>query len=311
MSTRSDSRPHRSDSPDRHRRHHHHRHHRHSKKRTHSPSPTLPLNASPISPRDYDLLTPVFASYLEIQKNISLSALETREAKGRFKSFVSHYNRGELARGWYERVVKVQRDGPSDNNSIEPPPTKRARKETESEDESEDDDDEFGPQLPGQERRGRKRLGPSAPKMEDLELQKAYNDEDRKYERLDLRYERKQDRKAQKERLEELVPRAEPGTRERQLEKKKELNEKMRSFRDKSPVDEVDESTLMGGGGGESLAQKKAALERKKNERELRREQILKARIAEREERVQGMKEKEERTMAMLKSLAASRFGGL
>jgi len=237
-------------------------------------------------------------------------------------------NRGELARGWYERVVKVQRDGPSDN-SIEPP-TKRTRKETESDSEDDDgDDDEFGPQLPGQERRGRKRLGPSVPKLEDLELQKglppevtitassreltatAYNDEDKKYERLDLRYERKQDHKAQKELLEELVPRAEPGTRERQLEKKKELNEKMRSFRDKSPVDEVDESTLMGGGGGESLAQKKAALERKKNERELRREQILKARVAEREERVQGMKEKEERTMAMLKSLAASRFGGV
>lgn len=82
----------------------------------------------------------------------------------------------------------------------------------------------------------------------------------------------------------------------------------MASFREKSPVDEVDDSTLMGGG-GESLAQKKAALERKKNDRELRREQILKARIAEREERVQGMREKEEKTMAMLKSLAATRFG--
>ena len=126
--------------------------------------------------------------------------------------------------------------------------------------------------------------------------------------RLDLRHERRVDRKAQKEALDELVPRAEPGSRERQLEKKKELNDKMASFREKSPVDEVDDSTLMGGG-GESLAQKKAALERKKNDRELRREQILKARIAEREERVQGMREKEERTMAMLKTLAAKQFG--
>jgi hypothetical protein len=108
--------------------------------------------------------------------------------------------------------------------------------------------------------------------------------------------------------LDELIPRAEPGTRERQLEKKKELNEKMRSFREKSPVDEVDDSTLMGDG-ADSLAHKKAAFQRKKNERELRREQILKARIAEREERVQGMRAKEEKVMAMLKTLAESRFG--
>lgn len=130
-----------------------------------------------------------------------------------------------------------------------------------------------------------------------------------RYERLELQYQREQDRKTQKEELEELVPRAEPGSRERKLEKKKELNDKMRSFRERSPVDEVDDSTLMGGG-NESLAQRKAAMERKKNDRELRREQNLKAKMAEREERFKGIRAKEERTMAMLKSLAASRFGG-
>lgn len=66
----------------------------------------------------------------------------------------------------------------------------------------------------------------------------------------------------------------------------------------------------MGGGdaGTESFAARKAALQRKKNERELRREQILQARIAEREERMQAAREKEEKTMAMLKQLAAARF---
>jgi len=43
----------------------------------------------------------------------------------------------------------------------------------------------------------------------------------------DIRYARKLDRKEQKAALDELVPRAEAGTRERQLEKKKEVNEKM------------------------------------------------------------------------------------
>lgn len=80
----------------------------------------------------------------------------------------------------------------------------------------------------------------------------------------------------------------------------------MRSFREKSAEVELDDSTLMGGaeGGTEGFKQKKAALERKKNDRELRKEQLLRARIAEREERLQMHRVKEERTMAMLKTLA-------
>jgi hypothetical protein len=69
----------------------------------------------------------------------------------------------------------------------------------------------------------------------------------------------------------------------------------------------VDEGTMMGAGASESFASKKAEMMRKKNDRELRREQLLQARIAEREERVAAVREKEEKTMAMLKQLA-SRF---
>jgi hypothetical protein len=87
------------DVEDRDSKHHHRRRHRDAddkrpyKKRTRSPSlPRLPLpfNAAPISTRDYDFLSPIFASYLSIQKDLSLNSLDTREAKGRFKSFVSH-----------------------------------------------------------------------------------------------------------------------------------------------------------------------------------------------------------------------------
>jgi hypothetical protein len=226
-------------------------------------------------------------------------------------------NRGELARGWYERVSTARRDGHP--QPFAEPPAKRARTGDDDDDgdgttaassNDDDSDDDFLPPLPGQEKRSRARHGPSAPRSDELALQHEFASDDAALARADLRYNRKQDRKAQKEALEELVPRAEPGTRERQLEKKKDLAEKMRGFREKSPGGEVDEATLIGGGDGESFAQKKAALDRKKNERELRREQLLKARIAEREERVQGMKEKEERTMTMLKALAESRFGG-
>lgn len=115
--------------------------------------------------------------------------------------------------------------------------------------------------------------------------------------RDDLRYERKVDRKLQKEALDELVPKAEAGTRERQLEKKKEVNEKMKSFREKSPgAEEVPDTELMGGGDSISeFKKKKQEFERKKNERELRKEEMLRARAAERDERMAEYQQKEVR----------------
>jgi hypothetical protein len=135
--------------------------------------------------------------------------------------------------------------------------------------------------------------------------------EDELARREDLRYARKVDRKEQKAALDELVPRAEAGTRERQLEKKKEVNEKMKSFREKSPgAAEVPDTELMGGGDGiESYKKQKQEFERKKNERELRKEEFLRARQAERDERMQEYRQKEDSTMAMLKALAKQRFG--
>ena len=135
--------------------------------------------------------------------------------------------------------------------------------------------------------------------------------DDRLAQRDDVRYTRKLDRKAQKDALDELVPKAEAGTRERQLEKKREVNEKMKSFREKSPgAADVPDAELMGGGDGVGEYKKmKQDFERKKNERELRKEEILRARMAEREERLSEYRAKEEGTMAMLKQLAKQRFG--
>jgi hypothetical protein len=129
--------------------------------------------------------------------------------------------------------------------------------------------------------------------------------------RDDIRFERRLDREAQKNALDELAPRAEAGTRERQMEKKKEVNEKMKSFREKSPgAAEVPDTELMGGGDGVGEYKKmKQELERKKNERELRKEEILRARMVEREERLSEYRAKEEGTMTMLKALAKQRFG--
>ena len=92
---RSDS-PHQSGHRHRHHRHRHHEHRRRrgSKKGAPTPLPllpvTLPLNATPISTRDYRDLELIFTSYLDIQKNLAFDELDEREARGRFKSFVKH-----------------------------------------------------------------------------------------------------------------------------------------------------------------------------------------------------------------------------
>jgi hypothetical protein len=127
----------------------------------------------------------------------------------------------------------------------------------------------------------------------------------------DMRSKRKAERKLQKEALDELVPRAEAGTFERRLEKKATVNAKMKSFRERSPgAAEVPDTELMGGSDGISdFKKQKQEYERKKNEREVRKEEILRTRAAEREERLLEYKEKEDKTMAMLKELAKQRFG--
>jgi hypothetical protein len=140
-------------------------------------------------------------------------------------------------------------------------------------------------------------------------------DEDRARDRSnytdDIRYDRKTDRKAQKERLEELVPRADPGSRERQLEKKREVTSTLQSFRDakESGDVEVPESDLMGDDGVDVYKRKKKEEERKKSEREIRREEISRAREAERNEKLAERREKESKTMEFLMQIAKERFG--
>ncbi|KAK3076396.1 hypothetical protein LTS18_013146, partial [Coniosporium uncinatum] len=77
-----------------------HKSSRHEKKHEQSSKPAiLPLKARPLSKRDYDQHKAMFALYLDIQKQILLEDLDEREAKGRWKSFVGKWNRGELAEG--------------------------------------------------------------------------------------------------------------------------------------------------------------------------------------------------------------------
>ena len=129
-----------------------------------------------------------------------------------------------------------------------------------------------------------------------------------------LRTERKLTRKAEKECLEELVSRAAAGTKDRMLEKKREKAEANRAFAtsktDTGAIAEIPDADLLGDDGGvESFKMQRKELALKKNEREIRREEVMRARAEEREERVKQYKMKEEATMKGLVELAKARFG--
>ncbi|KAI7305717.1 hypothetical protein KC340_g11924, partial [Hortaea werneckii] len=255
---------HRSRSPDR--RHHHehgHRHHHHHHQRPKHPSPhtVLPSHARPLHKRDVDTHRALFAEYLDLQKALDIDTLSADEVRGRWKSFVGKWNRGELAEGWYDPDTKRKVDlrfaggeeGSARNTLPEEPVRTRGtgsgpsgvkdgglpgaddrrdvnEDDDEDEDEEEDDEDEYGPSLPPSSEA--QPLGPAVPSMQDLQHRRELLAEDREAQRAQIREDRRQDRKTQKERLEELVPRAEPGTRERQLEKKREKAAANRAFRD-------------------------------------------------------------------------------
>ena len=109
------------------------------------------------------------------------------------------------------------------------------------------------------------------------------------------------------------MPRAEAGTRERQIEKRREAASSNRMFaaaKEGGDMAEVPESDMMGGDEGVAdIKRRKQETERRKTEREIRKEEIMRARKEERDERAREFREREDRTMANLKELARQRFG--
>ena len=237
-------------------------------------------------------------------------------------------NRGELAEGWYDPAT-LRKAQVSAAAIEEPLASTTSRKlprrasppyegQAEKKADLSSEEDEFGPTLPGKEvhyHDTAKRPGPAIPNTQDLELRRGLEQEDQQMGREDLRFSRKVDRKLQKEHLDELVPRAESGSKDRMLEKKRDKADSNRAFASAKTegggVEEVPESDLLGDddGGIEGFKKLKKLEERKKNERELRKEEILRARNEERDERVREYQAKEERTMSGLVALARARFG--
>lgn len=311
-SNRDRAKKHRSRSPHGKQRHHSRRH-------EHDSGPVaLPLKARPLDKRDFKQYEGLFARYLDVQKQINVDELSDSEVKGRWKSFLGKWNRGELAEGWYDPEARWRAEDRWNNRTVQDdahrsqqvtrrdapiPSPPRAEQDVEEE----DSDDGYGPAPPSREGRS---IGAAVPSVQDLQHRQELADEARLNDRADLRYERKLDRNTQKERIEELAPRADPGSRERQMEKKADKTSTLHAFREaKDGGDvEVGEQEMMGGGEDEFKQQLKQR-QKAKSEREIRKEEALRARIAEREERMRGVRAKEEKTMDMLKSIAKSRFG--
>jgi hypothetical protein len=160
--------------------------------------------------------------------------------------------------------------------------------------------------------------GPTIPSLTDLRVRDEQSLEDATSVKSryieDIRHDRRTDRKQQKERLDELIPRAEAGTRERQLEKKREKADSNRAFatsKEAAGDVELRDADVMGDEDSlGDLKRMKMENQRKKNERETRKEEILRARRAEWEARSRAAKEREEKTMSLFREIARQRFGG-
>ena len=249
-------------------------------------------------------------------------------------------NNGKLAEGWYDPQT-LEKAIASSNTTVsansKPTSTTRSGRDAaqagqsragelpyaSQDEELDDNDDEFGPTLPqpSHERSTTtirsSKPGPSIPKLQDLQHARELAAEDalssRRQASKDLRADRKAEQAVRKSHLDEIAPSAEPGTRERQLEKRRELAASNRAFASAKtdPTDvELPDADVIGGEDSLSeLKRLKVEEERKRSEREIRREEVMRARKEEREERVREIRKREEKTMEMLKDLARARFG--
>lgn len=258
-------------------------------------------------------------------------------------------NRRDLAEGWYDPSVlrKAQEDHSHHPSNATVQRHHQANKATSGtskdvnplspalEDDDDDDDDkdtddsdDFGPPLPSSTNHHRSShpVGPKPPKTQDLALRRELSTEASQQAstlaRKQLAQARRIDTLQQKHLLDELAPRAAPGTRDRQLEKKREKADAVRAFAASKTdavgaVEDVPDDALFGGGaeddgdggGIEGYKKRKKEAERKKTEMEVRREENARAKEVERQERREAYKRREEEVMRGLVEVARARFG--
>ncbi|KAF7715677.1 Uncharacterized protein PECH_001553 [Penicillium ucsense] len=239
-------------------------------------------------------------------------------------------NHGELAEGWYDpdtlkrarqnaaeyASAPIERASPTYEREDSTVAASAVHPTAEEEDDGDEDGEEYGPTVPiSGFTKNFTHPGPTIPNMQDLELKRELAAEDAIAAREDSRQQYRSELRSHRQEVrhieDEILPRAEPGTRERQLEKRREAAAANRAFADAragSP-EAAPDAELMGDSDLSTFKKEKEKEQRKKNEREIRREEIMRARAAEREERVQKYREKEQETIGWLQALAKQRFG--
>ncbi|KAB5518836.1 hypothetical protein GE09DRAFT_1230285 [Coniochaeta sp. 2T2.1] len=200
-----------------------------------------------------------------------------------------------------------------------------AESQTEDDDDDEEEEDEYAPPLPPASTSQPPQPpsstattaipGPTIPSLQDLELRRTVESEARASSLAAHRLLRRADCAVQKSRLDDVLPsRAEPGTRERQLEKKRLVTESNREFaaaREAGGDVEVGEKELLGGGeaGEDEYKRMLERMRNRKSEREVRREEERRAKGVEREERIREARAREEEKLGVLREMARQRFG--
>nr|OQO32458.1 hypothetical protein B0A51_00247 [Rachicladosporium sp. CCFEE 5018] len=292
-------------------------HNHHVSRRETAKPVRLPFGQSRLRKRDYDAYFTLFADYLDLQKQLELSGLSETEAKGRWKSFTGKWNRGELSEGWYDPKTKQRADAHAAEEGTMR--STKARADTSNdrqlasrpmtdaqEDGSDDGDEDFGPSLPSGQRPGLQ-----APNIQELQLRRELETGDRESQHAMRKLDRKEEHSVTQARLDELAPRAAAGTRDRQIEKRRDAAFANKTFAESKDagVAEVPESDLLGASGAEEYKAEVQKNQRKQSEREIRKEEVLRARAVERQEKVAEFRRKEDKTMEMLRELARERFG--
>ncbi|KJZ73224.1 hypothetical protein HIM_07421 [Hirsutella minnesotensis 3608] len=179
----------------------------------------LPYSARSLGKADLATFEPLFIHYLAVQKQREARDMDEREFRGRWRSFIGKWNRGELAEGWYDPDMfsRISSWVAEDDEGSDPDGARGERGPevtsgrgsnndyNDDDDDDDDDADDYGPTLPQKQAATRRRVGAEIPTAQDLSLRDELILEDREEEREALRAARRADRTLQRERLEELA----------------------------------------------------------------------------------------------------------
>ncbi|KAL6307746.1 hypothetical protein BKA93DRAFT_54503 [Sparassis latifolia] len=308
------------------------RSHSRSRDRSRSGSPErriqLPSGASPISESDYFLKSDEFRIWLKDEKRKYFDELTSDKARRYFRKFVKvptnycvaefysllttddlyqAWNGGKLPKSLYAGVDPSQAASShtayrwsftSKASRAEADALRAAREEVGSATYNRPSHTD------ARASRGARLQGPTLPSASDMTLARETADEARAAERD---YQRKRDKREQKERVEEVVG-PKPLGREGMLEKKRTQRESDREFRERGDEGlELDESTLLGGGDSfkDRIAKRDAARKRFEEKKFGGRDERLSAA----RERADAIRQKDKATMDMFMQLAKNKFG--